>query len=170
MHFVELLCDSTIYRKILAIRRVIIVPNKYNSKRPMKLNVIVIDDSLVQLALSSNLIKKNKHLNLLGAYSDPFLGLKAANDQDVDVILLDVEMPKIDGFSLQKMLKNSVEVIINSTRASFELQAYINGAIDFLQKPLTAPKINGAVNRVLEMKRILSVQKPVTSSIASYIN
>ena len=133
----------------------------------MKLNVIVIDDSLVQLALSSMLIKKNEHLNLLGIYSDPLLGLQAANQQSVDVVLLDVEMPEIDGFSLQKQFKNSVEVIINSTRASFELQAYINGAIDFLQKPLTAPKINGAVARVLEMKRILTAQEPLASAIAS---
>lgn len=167
MHFVELLCDSTIYRKILAIRRVIIVPNKYNSKRPMKLNVIVIDDSLVQLALSKNLIKKNEHLNLIGTYSDPYLGLQAANELNVDVVLLDVEMPEIDGFSLQKLIKNSVEVIINSTRACFELQAYINGAIDFLQKPLTAPKINGAVARVLEMRSILSVHNNAASTIAS---
>ncbi len=130
----------------------------------MKLNVIIIDDSLVQLALSSMLIRKNEHLNLLGIYSDPFLGLQAANQQNVDVVLLDVEMPEIDGFSLQKQLKDSVEVIINSTRASFELQAYINGAIDFLQKPLTAPKINGAVARVLEMKRILTVQETLASA------
>ncbi len=133
----------------------------------MKLNVIVIDDSLVQLALSSKLIKKNEHLNLLGTYSDPFLGLQAANHQDVDVVLLDVEMPEIDGFSLQKLFKDSVEVIINSTRASFELHAYINGAIDFIQKPLTAPKINRAMSRVLEMRRILSVKDTFTSSIAS---
>lgn len=127
----------------------------------MKLNVIVIDDSLVQLALSSRLIKKNEHLNLLGTYSDPFEGLRAANHQDVDIVLLDVEMPEIDGFSLQKLLNNSVEVIIYSTRESFELQAYINGAIDFLHKPLSLPKINGAVSRVLEMKRILTVQHAV---------
>lgn len=133
----------------------------------MKLNVIVIDDSLVQLALSSNLIKKNKHLNLLGTYSDPYLGLKAANDQDVDVILLDVEMPEIDGFSIQKLLNNSIEVIINSTRVTFELQAYVNGAIDFLQKPLTASKINGSVRRVLEMRRILASQNITENTIAS---
>ena len=132
----------------------------------MKLNVIVIDDSLVQLALSSKLIRNNEYLNLLGTYSDPYLGLQAANDQEVDVVLLDVEMPEIDGFSLQKLFKNSVEVIINSTRASFELQAYINGAIDFLQKPLSAPKINSAVSRVLEMRRILAVQQTVADAIA----
>ena len=122
----------------------------------MKLNVIIIDDSLVQLELSSRLLKKNENLNLVGAYADPFLGLQVANNQDIDLVLLDVEMPEIDGFLLQKLLKGSVEVIINSTRGSFELLAYINGAIDFIQKPLNEAKIRHAVCRVFEMRSILT--------------
>lgn len=122
----------------------------------MRLNVIVIDDSVLQLTLSSQLIKKNADLNLLGAYSDPYLGLKAVNEQDVDVVLLDVEMPEIDGFSLQKLFKDSVEVVMNSTKDCFELQAYMSGAIDFLLKPLSPKQIARAVRRVDEMKAIIS--------------
>lgn len=127
----------------------------------MKLNVIVIDDSAVQLVLSSKLIEKNEHLNLVGTFSNPFLGLSAVNNQEVDLVLLDIEMPGIDGFSLQKLFKNSVEVVMNSTRASFELQAYSNGAIDFLAKPLSASRIDLAVARVLELKRLLAFEKPI---------
>jgi len=133
----------------------------------MKLNIIVIDDSAVQLALSSKLIEQNKHLNLVGAFQNPFLGLSAVNDQNVDLVLLDVEMPEIDGFSLQKLFKESVEVIMNSTKVSFEFQAYVNGAIDFLEKPLTATKINSAVSRAVELKRILTIQETPATTIAS---
>ena len=59
----------------------------------MKLNVIIIDDSAVQLTLASKLIQQNECLNLLGAYADPFLGLNAVNNEKVDLVLLDVEMP-----------------------------------------------------------------------------
>jgi len=122
----------------------------------MKLNVIIIDDCAVQLALAKKLVKQNKNLNLLGAYSNPFMGLNAVNNQDVDLVLLDVEMPEIDGFSLLKFFKKSVEVVMNSTRAAFEVQAYINGAIDFLHKPLNANKIDNALFRVLEVKRMFA--------------
>lgn len=126
----------------------------------MKLNVIVIDDSAVQLALSSKLIEKNKHLNLVGTFTDPFLGLKAVNSEAVDLVLLDIEMPEIDGFSLKKLFKKSVEVVLNSTRVSFEAEAYSNGAIDFLAKPLSAMKLDLSIARVLEMKRLLAYEKP----------
>ena len=133
----------------------------------MKLNVIIIDDSRVQLALSSKLIEKNKHLNLVGTFTNPFLGLNAVNSQDVDLVLLDIEMPEIDGFSLQKLFKDTVEVVMNSTRASFELQAYLNGAIDFMAKPLSASRLELSVKRVFEMKELLAFEKSLVNTCAS---
>ena len=133
----------------------------------MKLNVIVIDDSAVQLTLSSKLIEKNDHLNLVGSYTDPFLALRAVNNGDVDLVLLDVEMPEIDGFSLQKLFNSPVEVIINSTRPTFEMEAYSNGAIDFLAKPLSSSRLDLAVSRVLELKQLLANQKVTYSTYAS---
>lgn len=131
----------------------------------MKLNVIVIDDSAVQLAISTKLIAQNEHLNLVGTYSNPFLGLNAVNDNEIDIVLLDVEMPEIDGFSLQKLFNKSVSVIINSTRPSFENQAYENGAIDFMAKPLNATKINIAVAKLLKSK--VDLLEEMITSIAS---
>lgn len=133
----------------------------------MKLNVIVIDDSALQLVLASKLIQKNPNLNLVGAYADPFLGLNAVNKEHVDVVLLDVEMPEIDGFSLQKFFKKPVQVIINSTRATFELQAYTNGAIDFIQKPLTSAKMDTSVARIIALRDVLETKKNYVQTIAS---
>lgn len=127
----------------------------------MKLNIVVIDDSELQLALSSTLVKRNKHLNLVGAFTNPFMGLNMVNNQKIDLVLLDVEMPEIDGFSLQKLFKDSVEVVMNSSRASFEVQAYSNGAIDFLAKPFSALRLEQAVSRVLELKRMLTFENAV---------
>ncbi len=130
----------------------------------MKLNVIVIDDSAVQLALSSKLIEKNEHLQLVGTFTNPFLALNTVNSQDIDLVLLDIEMPEIDGFSLQKFFNDSVAVVMNSTRASFELQAYSNGAIDFLSKPLSTSRLDLAVARVLDLKRIFTFEEPIATA------
>ncbi len=133
----------------------------------MPLNVIVIDDSAVQLAISSKLIQKNEHMNLVGTYTNPFLGLNAINDpnNEIDLVLLDVEMPEIDGFSLQKLFRKSMAVIINSTRPSFESQAYENGASDFMAKPLNATKINISIAKLLKSK--VELLDSVITTIAS---
>lgn len=122
----------------------------------MKLNVIIIDDCPIQLAIATKLVTLNDNLNLLGAYLNPFLGLNAIHTNKVDMVLLDVEMPEIDGFSVHKLIRKPVEVVMNSTRVAFKIQAYLNGAIDFLQKPLNIKKLDGAVHRVVEMKSILA--------------
>ena len=135
----------------------------------MKLNVIVIDDSKVQLAVSSKLINKNKILNLTGTYTDPFLALNAVNTQNIDVVLLDVEMPEINGLSLQKLFRNDVYVIVNSTRVRYELEAYLNGAIDFCLKPLSAEQLSSSFKRVVEMKGLQDFEKIGISENGSYL-
>jgi len=56
---------------------------------------------------------------------------------------------------------------MNSTKACFEIQAYSNGAIDFLAKPLSASRLDLAVLRVLELKRLLAFEKCIVSTCAS---
>jgi len=135
----------------------------------MKLNIVIIDDSALQLALSSKLVQKNKHLNLVGTFTNPFVGLSAVNSQNIDLVLLDIEMPEIDGFALLDLFKESVEVVMNSSKASFEVQAYSNGAIDFLAKPFSASRLDHAVSRVLELKRILTFEISERPSVVSRV-
>ncbi|WP_422081005.1 LytR/AlgR family response regulator transcription factor [Ulvibacterium sp.] len=133
----------------------------------MLLNIIVIDDSPMQLLMSSKLIQQNKRLKLLGAFTNPFLGLRAVNTMDVDIVLLDVEMPEIDGFSLKKMFKKPVEVIMNSTRPIFELQAYSQGAIDFINKPLNGKRLDSAVSKLVQEVTVFGDPEKVCTALAS---
>lgn len=133
----------------------------------MQLNIIVIDDSPMQLLMSSKLIQQNKRLNLLGAFANPFLGLKAIHTMDVDIVLLDVEMPEIDGFSLKRMFKKPVEVIMNSTRPIFELQAYSHGAVDFINKPLISKRLDSSVSKIIQEVTVFKDREKVYTALAS---
>ena len=133
----------------------------------MKLNVIVIDDSPVQLLVASKLIQQSKQLNLIGAYANPYLGLSAINNMDVDIVILDIEMPQIDGFSLIKLFDEQLKVIMNSTKACFEFQAYTSGACDFLCKPLSFSSLEGSISKVLSVEKYTSVSENVYTAMAS---
>ena len=133
----------------------------------MNLNAIVIDDSPVQLLIASRLIQRNKHLNLLGAYTNPYLGLSAINSMEVDVVILDIEMPEIDGLSLIKFFDEQVKVIMNSTKPSFEFQAYTSGASDFLCKPLSASSLDFSISKILAGDKYSLISEKVFTAIAS---
>jgi two-component system LytT family response regulator len=133
----------------------------------MQLNIIVIDDSPMQLLMSSKLIQQNGRLNLLGAFTNPFLGLRAVNTMDVDIVLLDVEMPEIDGFSLKKMFNNQVKVIMNSTRSIFEFRAYSQGAVDFINKPLNAKRLDSSISKISQKITFFGNQEKERTAIAS---
>ena len=132
----------------------------------MKLRVIAIDDSPVQLLIAARLIAQNKHLTLLGAYANPLLGLMAVNSMEVDMVLLDVEMPEMNGFELKAQLTKQVPVVMNSTRPAFEPMAYGAGASDFLSKPLTASRLEGTVSKIRKSKES-EVNEKVVMAIAS---
>ncbi|NHF58728.1 response regulator [Flavobacteriaceae bacterium TP-CH-4] len=129
----------------------------------MKLRVIVIDDSPVQLLMAARLIAQNEHLTLLGAYANPLLGLMAVNSMEVDMVLLDVEMPEMDGFELKAQLTKQVPVVMNSTRPTFEPMAFEAGASDFLSKPLTASGLEGIVSKIRKSREIELNEKVVTA-------
>ncbi|MEX0291012.1 MAG: LytR/AlgR family response regulator transcription factor [Flavobacteriaceae bacterium] len=129
----------------------------------MKLNVIVIDDSPVQLLVTSKLIQRNKHLNLIAVYANPSVGLLAANSSEVDIVILDVEMPDIDGFSLMKLFDGHIKVIMNSTKASFESRAFAAGAVDFLPKPLNDLSLESSISKLLMMEKYANTRGILTA-------
>ncbi len=135
----------------------------------MKFNVIVIDDCPLQLLAAEKLIRENKYLNLTGSYTDPYLGLQALNSSAVDLVILDIEMPLLDGLSLTKLLtrKESLKLVMNSSKIAFECSSYEHGAVDFIVKPLTRLRFDIAISKVLESHNTMADKKENVSTIAS---
>lgn len=105
------------------------------------IRVLVVDDSaVVRKILSENLNRVND-LEVVEAVSDPFIAREVLASKDIDVIILDLEMPRMDGLSFLKQLMRHfpLPVIILSSlvkeQADLVLHAYDAGAVDVLPKP-----------------------------------
>ncbi len=114
----------------------------------MKLQTVVIDDSLLQRITTAHFVEKHPDLELIGSYEDPKAGLAKVVSSKVDLVILDIEMPGINGFELMNCLNPEVQVILNSTLASYADTAMQFGATAFLQKPLQKQKFNAAITEV----------------------
>jgi len=114
--------------------------------RSGRIKAMVVDDSAVVRQVVGGLLQADPAIELLGTYSDPLFAMRAMEQQWPDVIVLDVEMPRMDGitFLRQIMGKRPTPVVICSTLttkgAPTTLEALQAGAFEIVEKPTTGLK------------------------------
>src|SRR5262249_4263300 len=104
-----------------------------------KLRVIVIDDSSLNRRGLADLIASDPELEVVAVASDGEEGLKAALTQRPDAITLDLQMPRVDGFTFLRLLMakrpTPIVVISSYARKTDAFRALELGAIDFVARP-----------------------------------
>lgn len=110
------------------------------------INVLVVDDSAVVRQVITNELSKDKSINVISAVADPIFAMKRMGMQWPDVIVLDVEMPRMDGITFLKkiMAERPTPVVICSTLtvkgAETTMQALEAGAVTIITKPKVGVK------------------------------
>jgi two-component system, chemotaxis family, protein-glutamate methylesterase/glutaminase len=106
-----------------------------------KIKVLIVDDSAVVRQVMTSLLSKESGIQVLGAASDPIFAMTKMNQDWPDVVLLDVEMPRMDGITFLKKIMSvrPTPVVICSTLtekgAETSMQALAAGAIEIVTKP-----------------------------------
>lgn len=106
-----------------------------------KIKVLIVDDSAVVRQVLTELLKGDPQIDVIGAASDPIFALDKMQKDWPDVIVLDVEMPRMDGVTFLRkiMSERPTPVVICSTLtekgAETTMQAMSAGAVDIITKP-----------------------------------
>lgn len=113
---------------------------------PMK--CISIDDEEIARVIIERLISNNKNLKLVASFNNPIEALKYLNQNTVDLIFLDINMPAFTGFDLLQTLKNPPKVILTSAHSNFAVEAFeYNCVVDYLEKPIAQARFDKAVEK-----------------------
>lgn len=114
-----------------------------------KLRAIIIDDEKhCAETLEWQLNNFCPNIELIGTFSSPTEGLSAINEQQPDLVFLDIEMPKMNGFQLLKSIeKVEFGVIFTTAFDQFAVQAFKVSAIDYLIKPIDDDELKIAVEK-----------------------
>ena len=114
------------------------------------MNCIIVDDDKLSCKLLEGYVNKYASLNLTGVFNDPVSARnEIARQKDVDLILLDVKMPEMDGFDLIGSLDHPPNIIIVSGGGEFALKAFDFNVVDFLLKPISYARFCKAIDKVV---------------------
>jgi len=108
---------------------------------PKKIQVLLVDDSAAVRQTLASILEDSPDIAVLGAVGDPYLAVNRIAEEVPDVIILDIEMPKMDGltFLQQIMLQHPIPTIICSSLAvegsDSIMKALAYGAVDVITKP-----------------------------------
>lgn len=146
-------------------------PNSANSVTTQAIRVLVVDDSVVVRGIVSKMLQEDPCIEVVGTAADGVIALAKLKQHDVDVILLDIEMPRMDGFEVLKALRrdlNQIPVVMFSSLTerggASTVEALMLGAKDYVMKPGGAYMTDAKEGR----KAILEELIPKIKQFAGY--
>jgi two-component system, LytTR family, response regulator len=116
----------------------------------MKLNTIIVDDEPLAQKGLEDYIKEVNFLELVGKAEDPVEASSLLTSLSVDLMFLDIQMPKLSGIEYLKKMKNPPLVIICSAFAEYALEGYELDVLDYLIKPVAFDRFFKAVVKAKE--------------------
>jgi two-component system LytT family response regulator len=111
------------------------------------LRVVVVDDEMLARQVLKEHLVARQDLEIIAECANGFEAVKAITELQPDLVLLDIQMPKLDGFEVLELVGRQVPVIFVTAYDEFAVRAFEIHAIDYLLKPFSAERINDAIDR-----------------------
>lgn len=135
-----------------------------------KPRALIIDDESLAREIIKKYIEDNGKLDLIGECSNGFEGLKKINDELPDLIFLDIQMPKINGFELLELLENPPVVIFTTAFDQYALKAFEVNAADYLLKPFSPERFGESLEKAFIYFNEKSKQKEIINRLIDHQN
>lgn len=108
---------------------------------------IAIDDEPLGLELLVDSIQKVSYLQLVGSFNDPLEALALLQQQRVDLVFLDIQMPDLNGLQFIKSVQEPPLFILVTAYENFALEGYALNVVDYLLKPVALERFIQACNK-----------------------
>ena len=114
--------------------------------------VVIIDDEPLARSVVKEYLGKHPSLQMVQECNDGFEGVKAINAHQPDLIFLDIQMPKINGFEMLELIDNPPDVIFTTAFDEYAIRAFEAHAIDYLLKPFNQERFDRAIDKWKDQK------------------
>jgi two-component system, LytTR family, response regulator len=117
---------------------------------PGPLRVVVVDDEEPARALLREYLGRAGGVEIVGECRNGFEAVKAVNDLHPDLLFLDIQMPKLNGFEVLELLGRDVAVVFATAYDEHAIRAFEVNAVDYILKPVSPERVKTALDRARE--------------------
>jgi DNA-binding LytR/AlgR family response regulator len=114
------------------------------------MNCIIVDDDLVTCKIFEGYVSKSASLNLIGTFNDSIEARNTiAKRQDIDLVILDIQMPEMNGFDFIGSLDAPPNIILISSAEEYAIKAFDLNVVDYLLKPVSYGRFCKAIDKTI---------------------
>jgi len=112
-----------------------------------KIRVLIVDDEDLARQVVREMLQANSEVEIIGECANGFEAVRMAGEMKPDLMFLDIQMPKLDGFEVLELVGPEVAVIFVTAYDEHALRAFEVHAVDYLLKPFRAERFAAALDR-----------------------
>lgn len=115
-----------------------------------KIRAVIVDDEELARQVLREFLGSHPEIELIGECANGFEAVKTVAEQKPDLVFLDIQMPKLDGFEVLELIGRDTTVVFVTAHDNYAIRAFEVHAIDYLLKPVAAARFDAALARVKE--------------------
>ena len=126
-----------------------------------QIRAVIVDDETLARQILREYLKGEHDIEIVAECANGFEAVKAVGEHKPDLVFLDVQMPKLDGFEVLELIDREIAVIFVTAFDQYAMKAFDAAAVDYLLKPFRVERLQTALQRV--RKRLGERQLPVAA-------
>jgi len=135
-----------------------------SGKPATKIRAVLVDDEALARQVLREFLSSHEEIEIIGECANGFEAVKEVTEQKPDLVFLDIQMPKLDGFEVLELIGAGPAVVFVTAHDTFAIRAFEAHAVDYLLKPYSADRFEAALQRA---KDRLGGKMPSPSDLAA---
>lgn len=133
-----------------------------------KIRTVIVEDEELARNLLKSFLKEAECIELAGECENGFEGIKMINELKPDLVFLDIQMPKINGFELLELLDHKPHIIFATAYDHYALKAFEYNAADYLLKPYSKERLFEAIEKVTRRIKTEGPDSDIADKVSNF--
>lgn len=114
----------------------------------MKIKCIIVDDEQLAIDLIKNHLNKIDDFQIIQTFTEPLKAFQIIENENLDVIFLDINMPQVNGFNFIKNLNVKPLIVFSTAYREYAIKSYEFDVLDYLVKPISFDRFLKTINKI----------------------